>query len=79
MGDVVDMSERRAARNGGEPWLSKREAAAHLSVTTRCLTNWQRDRGLPFRQVGGVNLYRRSELDEWVERQHAAAAAETIG
>jgi excisionase family DNA binding protein len=48
-----------------EPWLSKTQAAEHLGVTVRCLTNWQRDRQMPFTRVGGVNLYRRSELDRW--------------
>jgi hypothetical protein len=55
-----------------EPWLSKKQAAAHLAVTSRCLTNWQRPEGdgglaLPHRKLpGGTCLYRRSELDAFV-------------
>lgn len=69
MGDVLPFRPRA----GAEPWLNKRQAAAHLGVVPRTITNWQRDADLPFRAVRGVNLYRASELDRWVERQHAAA------
>lgn len=73
---VVDLEARRAAKWGGEPWMSKRQAAAYLGVTVRCMTNWQRDLGLPFRRVGGINLYRRSELDVWVDDQHKSCCGD---
>lgn len=49
-----------------EAWLTKAQAAAHLGVTTRTINRWQHE-GLPHHPVRGVNRYRRSELDAWVE------------
>jgi excisionase family DNA binding protein len=33
-------------------YLNKKEAAAMLGVTTRCLSNWMRDRTIPFYRLG---------------------------
>ena len=51
-----------------EPWLTKAQAAEHLAVATRTINRWQHE-GLPHHPVRGVNRYRRSELDAWVEEQ----------
>lgn len=68
-GVVIDMAAARAKREAPpEPWLRKDQAATHLGVTPRTVTAWQQ-LGLPFRHVGGTNLYKRSELDAWVERE----------
>jgi hypothetical protein len=64
---TIDFVTRQAIRENAEPWLSKKQAAAHLGVTVRCITNWQRH-GLPFHRCGGINLYGRSELDAWIAR-----------
>jgi excisionase family DNA binding protein len=58
-----------------QPWISKREAAAYLGVSVRCLTNWQRDRGLPFTKVRSMNHYRRDELNAWMARQRDGKAS----
>jgi hypothetical protein len=69
---TIDFVTRQAIRENAEPWLSKKQAAAHLAVTTRCIVNWQRDRGLPHHPCGGINLYKRSELDRWVAHPNAS-------
>jgi Helix-turn-helix domain len=42
-----------------EPWLTKRELAAHLKVSTRTVERLR----LPFLRVGGQNRYRLSEVE----------------
>ena len=49
-----------------EKWLNKKMIAEHLCVTIRTVERWH-ELGLPFRRVGGVNRYRRSEVDAWVD------------
>lgn len=55
-----------------EQWLTKRQAAEHLAVTTRTIERWQRDHGLPYSRVGTRCRYRASELDEWATRSTAS-------
>lgn len=50
----------------GGGYMTKHQAASYLCVTTRTVERWQHE-GLPYHRVGGKNLYRRAELDEWVE------------
>lgn len=66
MGNVVSLDARRAQRS--EPWLNKRQAAQHLGCSVRWIEARQADAGLPFYRVKGWNMYRASELDEWVRR-----------
>lgn len=55
-----------AGRPANEPWLRQQDAATHLGVNVRTLRKWHAS-GLPVHRVQGVALYRRSELDAWVE------------
>lgn len=52
-------------RQPREMWLTKKQAAEHLAVTTRTIERWQRDAGLPYFRVGSRCRYRASELDAW--------------
>jgi excisionase family DNA binding protein len=58
---------------GGEPWLSKAQAAQYLGTSTRWVEMRSADSGLPFIRLGGVNRYRASELDEWAARREPVA------
>ena len=71
MGEVVDLAAARAKRQP-EPWISKREAAEHFSVTQRTIDRWRR-LGLPAHKPYGTGLvyFRRSELDAWMAGQAA--------
>ena len=53
-----------------EPWLSKRQAAAHLGVSVRTIERWHHD-GLPHTPIYGTNRYRACELDAWATRNAA--------
>lgn len=64
MGDVIAFAPRAAMAR--EPWLSKRQAAEHLGVTTRTIERWQRDAGLPVHHAGTRCRYRATELDRWL-------------
>lgn len=59
MGELLQFPVRN------EPYMRQREAAAHLGVSVTTLRRWHRQ-GLPVQRVGGVCLYRASDLDAWV-------------
>jgi excisionase family DNA binding protein len=68
MGELIPFPQRTPP----EPYLSRREAAVYLGVSVRTLERWTSDLGMPARKVGGRWLYRRSELDAWVDGEPAA-------
>jgi excisionase family DNA binding protein len=43
-----------------EMWLTKRELAAHLKISTRTIERLR----LPFTRVGGQNRYRLTQVEE---------------
>jgi hypothetical protein len=67
---VTDTSHR-----GGEDWVTKRELAAHLKMTTRWI-EYQQLLGLPVLRLGAANRYKVSEVEAWLrERYHSLDAA----
>jgi predicted DNA-binding transcriptional regulator AlpA len=68
---VIDLGAARARRvaRAQEPWVSKREIAAHCGVGVRTIERWVAERGFPQhkRWEHGVARYRVSEADEWME------------
>jgi hypothetical protein len=48
-----------------EPWITKRELAAHLHVALRWIES-QHHNGLPHIRRGGVLRYRISEVEQWL-------------
>jgi excisionase family DNA binding protein len=57
-----------------EPWITAEEAAAHLGYTVGSFYNKIADgSGIPHRKIAGRFRFRRSELDAWVEAQHAGS------
>jgi excisionase family DNA binding protein len=66
MGDVIRFPQHRGQ---AERWLNKRQAANHLGVSVSWVEKRAADSKLPFYRVGGLNLYKASELDEWVKSQ----------
>jgi hypothetical protein len=53
----------------GEEWVTKRELAAHLKMTTRWIEVQQR-LGLPFLPCGAANRYRVSEVEAWLREYY---------
>ena len=70
MGDLIELHSRRRNRIGevarAEGYMTKRQVAVFLGVSTRTVERYAADDGLPFYRVRGRNLYRRSEIDNWV-------------
>lgn len=56
--------------------LSEPEAAAYLHQKPRTIRLWRTRRGLPHLKVTGkVILYRKSELDNWLDRHRVQMRA----
>jgi excisionase family DNA binding protein len=55
-----------------ERWLSVDDVAAHLGIKRGTVYKWVERLGLPARKVGRLLKFRRSEVDDWVERRSAA-------
>jgi len=55
------------------PWLTVREAAAYLGCSRHGLYRLTAAKAIPFRKrVGGQGLlFRRDELDQWVESRYS--------
>ena len=55
-------------RRGFEPWLTKRQLAAHLSYSTRWVEIRMRE-GLPSKLIGGQRRFHLSEVEAWIEER----------
>ena len=51
-------------------WYTRREAAEYLKVSAQTLANWAVDESitLPYYKVGKKVQYRKSDLDEFLEK-----------
>lgn len=54
----------------GERYLSDKEVSERLKVTRRTLHDYRNDGRIPYYQLGGKILYRESEIEELLERNH---------
>jgi excisionase family DNA binding protein len=73
--DLIEVIAERAAAIvrgdqlvGAEPWLGVREAAGHLACPPSRIYALVSVRRIPHHRDGSRLLFRRSELDDWVER-----------
>lgn len=53
--------------SGDDRWLSVKEIARHLGVTTFSVYRWIEGKGLPARRVGRSWRFKKDEVDRWVE------------
>jgi excisionase family DNA binding protein len=58
------------SRTHYEPWLTKRQVAAHFGFSTRWVELRIRD-GLPSQMMGGRRRFRLSEVEGWLEKRSA--------
>ena len=65
--DLNRMLEQLSARLGSNRCLGKRGAATYLGISVSFLERLMRDKGVPHFRVGCKLLFRRSELDSWLE------------
>jgi len=57
-----------------QPWLSVDDVATYLGIRRGTVYKWVERLGLPARKVGRLLKFRRSEVDDWVERRSAGSA-----
>jgi len=50
-------------------WVGKKEAAAHLKISTRSLDNWMKKGLIPYIRIGGRVRLKLSEVDEAINRR----------
>jgi hypothetical protein len=67
MGDVV----RFPRRPGPEPWVSKRQVAAHFGFSTRWVEMRVRE-GMPSQVIGGRRRFLVSECEAWLLKGRSA-------
>ena len=48
--------------------LTVKEAAEYLRISPWTLYRWQKEKCIPVMKVGGVNRFRKRDLDEWLRR-----------
>jgi phage terminase Nu1 subunit (DNA packaging protein) len=57
----------------GEPWVNKRQIAAHLGVSIRFIET-QHNLGLPVLRMGTINRYHVSEVEAWMRDYYSSTA-----
>jgi excisionase family DNA binding protein len=65
---AVDRLRELVDAGAPEPWVGVAQAAEHLGCKPQRIYNLVADRAIPFRKDGSRLLFRRSELDAWLER-----------
>jgi hypothetical protein len=58
-----------------ESWVTKQQLADHLSVTCRWI-ELQQPRGLPHLSTGGMNRYRISKVEAWLQKRYGSPPVE---
>jgi hypothetical protein len=56
---------RLPLRAGSEPWVTKKQLAAHFKFSTRWVELRVRE-GMPSRMIGGYRRFRVSECETWL-------------
>jgi excisionase family DNA binding protein len=55
--------------------LNEQQAADLLKITPRTIRLWRKERGLPHNKITSrVIRYKRSDLEQWLDRFHATNA-----
>jgi hypothetical protein len=55
--------------------MDEQQAAEYLKVTPRCIRDWRARLGLPcYKPTCKIVIYRRTDLDAWLERSRLVLA-----
>lgn len=65
--DARDRLRELVDGGGPEAWVGVQEAAEHLGCKPQRIYNLVHDQAIPHRKDGSRLLFRRSELDAWLE------------
>lgn len=66
---VLDTLEevKQADRNDGFPlYMNKKQAAQYLGIAINTLSVWVAGNQIPYKQIGGVYRFNRTELDKFM-------------
>jgi len=58
---------------GGEHYLTDKEVSTRLKVSRRTLQDWRTNRQIAYIALGGKTLYRESDIQAMLERNHRKA------
>jgi len=58
---------------GGEHYLTDKEVSTRLKVSRRTLQDWRTNRQIAYIALGGKTLYRESDIQTMLERNHRKA------
>ena len=58
---------------GGEHYLSDKEVSTRLKVSRRTLQDWRTNGQIAYISLGGKTLYRESDIQTMLERNHRKA------
>jgi hypothetical protein len=61
-----------------ERWVTRQQLADHLAVTRRWIES-QQQVGLPHLHTGGMNRYRISEVETWLQERYGSHARSAYG
>lgn len=78
--ELVELVAERAAElvaerhepKGSEPWIGVEQAADHLACKPHRIYSLVHRRAIPYRKDGSRLLFRRSELDRWLDQSAPA-------
>jgi len=66
---IADAVAQRLQPNGPEPWIDVTAAAEHLACKRQRIYDLVHAGRIPHYKDGSRLLFRRSELDDWLQRQ----------
>jgi hypothetical protein len=73
IGNVNCQTKTPTPGSGQSDVFNEAEAAAYLHQKPRTIREWRATRGLPcFKPTAKVTLYRRQDLDAWLDRSRVA-------
>ena len=59
----------RSEPTGSDPWLDNKQAAAYLGLSLNTIYKYASQKRLAYRKLGGRLAFRKSALDEFIQRQ----------
>lgn len=74
--DIEELLKRLSALSTSEDLLDTQQAADYLHVTRSILATWRHNgKGPGYKKVGSRVLYRRRDIDEWLDACHVDTAS----
>lgn len=65
--DKLAKQESSAKEETPDRFMGKGETSKYLGISRTTLDRWIKERNFPVSMIGGKYVYKRSEVDKWVE------------